>query len=335
MLEYRIGRLNGRLVVTWRDAQGKKRRFRLAATTAREADAEARDVVIAASAHDDGVTVEPIWEAYRADRAGRSIAESMRHTGKSILPHFGHLRPDQITTDDCRAYIAARRAAGRHDGTIWSQLGHLRNALSWAAKRGVIVRAPYIERPPQPAPRERFLSNAEVEKLLEAEAEPHIRLAIILMLTTAARIGALLELTWDRVDMERGQIVLRTDFTGPRKGRAVVPINHRARAALQDAREAALSPYVIEWAGKPVKSIKRGFARAVQSAGLHDVTPHTLRHTCAVHMAAGGVPMAQISQYMGHTNTATTERVYARFAPDHLRDAAAILDFGAGPKPRA
>ena len=142
----------------------------------------------------------------------------------------------------------------------------------------------------------------------------------------------LLELTWDRVDIELGQIILRTDFTGPRKGRAVVPINNRARAALQDARAAALSPYVIEWAGKPVKSIKRGFTRAVKNAGLDDVTPHSLRHTYTVHMAAAGVPMAQISQYMGHTNTATTERVYARFVPDHLRDAAAIPEFGAGPK---
>lgn len=328
MRDYKIGRLNGRFVVTWYDETGKRRRFRLAAATAGAADAEARDVILAATADPNGTTVADIWEAYRDERAGRSIAESMRHTGKSVLPFFGHLRPDQITVEDCRAYAEERRAAGRQDGTIWTQLGHLRNALSWAHKRGLIRRAPYIERPAQPAPKERYLTRGEIDRLLAADCAPHIRLSIILLLTTACRVGALLDLTWDRVDMERGQIALRTDFSGPRKGRATVPINDTARAALAQAREAALSPFVIEWGGKQVKSIKRGFAAAVKDAGLEGVSPHVLRHTCAVHMAEAGVPMARISQYLGHTNTTTTERVYARFQPDHLRDAATILDFG-------
>ncbi|MDE2342110.1 MAG: site-specific integrase [Betaproteobacteria bacterium] len=328
MLDYKIGRLNGRFVVTWKDESGNRHRYRLQATTARAADAEARDVLITATADPNGVTVANIWEAYRAEYDGRSIAESMRHTGKSVLPWFGHFRPDQITVDDCRAYIADRRADGRHDGTIWTQLGHLRNALSWAHKRGLIARAPYIERPSQPAPKDRYLTHAEIDRLLAADCAPHIRLSIILMLTTAARVGALLELTWDGVDLERGHIVLRTEFTGPRKGRATPPINDLARAALTTAREAALSPYVIEWGGRQVKSIKRGFAAACTAANLDDVSPHTLRHTAAVHMAAAGVPMARISQYLGHSNTQTTERVYARFAPDHLRDAAEVLNFG-------
>jgi len=73
---------------------------------------------------------------------------------------------------------------------------------------------------------------------------------------------------------------------------------------------------------------------AVDSAGLKKVSPHTLRHTAAVHMAAAGVPMAKISQYLGHSSTAMTERVYARFAPDHLTEAAAVLDFGGPHKVR-
>ena len=49
------------------------------------------------------------------------------------------------------------------------------------------------------------------------------------------------------------------------------------------------------------------------------MTPYVLRHTAAVWMAEGGVPMSEISQYMGHTTTAVTERVYARYSPQHLR----------------
>lgn len=327
MRDYSIGRLNGRFVVTWQE-DGKRRRFRLRAETTGEAHAEARTLLLAAdAARTDGLTVAQLWDAYCEEKAGRTIAKSMTFTGKSILPWFGHFMPSQITPADCRAYIADRRAAGRQDGTIWSQLGHLRNVLSWAHKRGLIERKPHIDRPPQPAPKERWLSRDEIDRLLSAEAEPHIRLATLLMLSTAARVGATLELTWDRVNLERGWIDLRTG-EGRRKGRAVVPINASLRAALETAKDAALSEYVIEWAGGPVKSIKRGFAKMVERSGLEDVTPHVLRHTAGVHMAAGGVPMHKISQYMGHTSTDVTERVYARFAPDHMRDAAEILDFG-------
>lgn len=328
MRDYAIGRLNGRFVVTWREADGRRRRYRLAAHTAKEAEAEARDVILREVIRPEGLTVAEIWEGFRADRSERSIAESMIHTGKSVLPFFGALRPDQITTEDCRNYTAERRKAGRQDGTIWTQLGHLRTALNWAVKRGLIDRAPYIERPPKPAPRERYLTRPEIDRLMNAQCEPHIRLAIILMLTTAARVGAILDLTWDRVDLERGHVQLRKDADGPRKGRATPPINATLRAALLSAREAALSDHVIEWAGKPVKSIKRGFASAVESAGLEGVTPHVLRHTAAVHMAEAGVTMDEIAQFLGHSDSRITESVYARFSPGHLRKAADVLDFG-------
>ena len=49
MRDYTIGRLHGRFVVTWRE-DGKRRRFRLHAATVREADAEARALLLAAGA---------------------------------------------------------------------------------------------------------------------------------------------------------------------------------------------------------------------------------------------------------------------------------------------
>jgi integrase len=327
MRDYRIGRLNGRFVVTW-EQDGRRRRFRLAAATARQAEAEARDVILAATASPDGVTVAEIWEWFRAEREGRPVATNMHHTGKSVLPHFGALRPDQITTEDCRAYIADRRAAGLKDGTIWSHLGHLRTALNRAAKEGKIARAPHIERPSQPAPKERYLTAKEVDRLLSARCEPHVKMAVRLMLSTAARVSAVLQLTWDRVDMERGLVNLRSPDATTRKGRAVVPVNDTLRAALVVAREAALSDHVVEYAGGPVGSIKKGFASLARNARLKGVTPHVLRHTAAVHMAEAGVPMEVISQYLGHSNARITAQVYARYSPEYMREAAKILDFG-------
>ncbi|MCR9256211.1 MAG: site-specific integrase [Alphaproteobacteria bacterium] len=321
--------MRDRYVVTWHDDSGKRRRHRLDAHTRKEAESAALDKIRQERAKADkkAPTVKGLWDRYREEKAGRPIAATMGFEWKAIGPYFGHLRPDQITTDICRSYVEHRREKGRKDGTIWTELGHVRIVLVWAQAHGLIHRAPPIERPKQPAPKDRWLNHAEITRLLAAECEPHNKLAIHLMLATAGRIGAILELTWDRVDLDRRQINLRVDSEGPRKGRAVVPINAGLLAALTQAQQLAITGHVIEFRGKPVKSIKKGFAVACKSAGLDDVTPHTLRHTAAVHMAAAGVPMEKIAQYLGHNSVETTRKVYARFAPDHLRDEADILDF--------
>lgn len=327
MPEISIGRLRGGLCAYWRDAEGKRVRHQLAARTRQEAEAEALDLYRRLSTTPADLTVAGLWEAYRHDRDGRAVAKTMGYTGKAVLKHFGALRADQISTDTCRLYVAARRKDGRKDGAIWTELNHLRMCLSWAEKQRLIERAPAIELPPRPAPKDRYLTHAEIGRLLDAPMQPHIRLAILLMLSTAARITAILELTWDRVDFERGVVDLRLDRTGPRKGRAVVPMNAGLRAALQDARQAALSDHVIEWAAGPVTTIRRGFTAAVDAAGLEDVSPHVLRHTAAVHMAEAGVPMSEISQFLGHSSTSVTERTYARYSPTYLRKAADVVDF--------
>lgn len=325
--DYRIGRLNGRFVVTWHDDTGKRRRYRLDAQSRTEAEGEALDLIRTKRAKAAGHTIEELWQLYREAKKGRRIAAAMDFEWRAMKPFFGHLRPDQTTLDLFRAYAGARRAMGKADGTIWTELGHLRTVFVWAAAGKLIAFAPAVERPAKPAAKDRWLTDAEIGRLIEAATEHHIRLAILLMLSTAGRIGAILELKWDRVDFDRGQVNLRTTDTGPRKGRAVVPMNDGLRAALSAAKRSGLSDWVIEWGGQPVKSIKTGFKRACKDAKLEDVTPHTLRHTAAVHMAAAGRPMERISQYLGHSSTHVTERVYARFAPDHLREEAAILDF--------
>lgn len=269
-----------------------------------------------------------VWAAYEADRKGRRRGAHLAQTGKNVLPNFGHLRPDQIGKTDCRAFIDRRRAEGRAEYTIRTEMSHLRDALAWAVKERLIPFAPQIERPSAPAPRERYLSRTEVSKLLAAEMAPHIRLAILLMLTTAGRLTAILDLTWDRVDLDRGTIRLSTNDIGPKKGRATVPINDTLRAALETAKQAALSPYVVEWAGRRVGSIKTGFATAAENAGIPHFTRHDLRRTAGRFMAEAGVPIEEIAQYLGHTSTSVTRATYAAFSPEYLRRAPDALEFG-------
>lgn len=328
MPEYRIGKLKGRFVVTWIDGMGVRRRHRLDAQSRKEAESEALDVARSHSTAKSSPTIAELWDAYVKDRHGRPIAATMKYTGKAVLAYFGSKRYDQLVTEDSRQYLRIRSAQGIAQGSVWTELGHLRSVLTWSFEKArMIPFAPHIERPPKPAPKERYLLREEIATLLAAECEPHIRVAILVMLTTAARVGAVLDLTWDRVDFERGQINFRLNPTQPRKGRAIVPINDRLRALLVETKRGAITDYVIEWGGEPIKSIRNGFVKACQNAKLKGVTPHVLRHTAGVHMAEGGMPMQMIAQYMGHSSTAVTERVYARYSPNFLRGAAEILNF--------
>lgn len=325
-MELSIGRFRGGFCVFWTES-GKRRRYQLAARTRAEAEPEAVDVYRRETYRPSEVTISAIWEAYRTKLGTRPTAQTMYYTGKSILQHFGNYRPEQVTSDLCNRYTKMRFAEGRAQGTIHTELGHLRSALKYAQGARLIDHAPDIERPEKPSSPERYLSTEEVNRLINSAVAPLIRLAILLLLGTAGRVGAILELTWQRTDLENGKINLRSEGSATRKGRTIVPMNRGLKAALSQAKEARLSDFVIEYAGGPVRSIRKGFYNALQRAGIKGATIHTIRHTVAVHMVTAGIPMEKVAQFLGHSNSAITYSIYARYSPEHLQDAADLLDF--------
>ena len=155
-----------------------------------------------------------------------------------------------------------------------------------------------------------------------------MRAFVALGLMTAARAGAILDLTWDRVDLDRGII----DY-GPGHGnkrRAIVPCNDELTTLLRALKELACTDAVIERHGKPVRAIKKGFAAACRRAGLSGVTPHIMRHSAATWLAMDDVPMREIARLLGDEE-ATVERVYAKHSPSYLRRAASALQLGPAP----
>jgi integrase len=241
---------------------------------------------------------------------------------KALAPHFGHRLGTAISRDDCRAYAKARKLAGMSGSTIRTELEFLRACLRFKYGKD----APRIELPPASKPRERHLTKQEARALVDAIGTPHVKLFVELALATGARMSAILDLTWDRVDLKRGV----ADFNPAgryqtNKRRTVVPLG-QALEPMQRAAEGALTDYVIEYAGKPVKSVKKAMAAASRRTGI-PVSPHVLRHTAAVWLAEADVPMQKISQYLGHTSTRITEQVYARYSPSFLKDASDALRF--------
>lgn len=302
--------------IVWIEA-GKTRRHSLrtgdrATAEQRMADTRKRPV---------GDSIREIFAAYSADRKAVVARHDRIETAwKALEPHFAHLRPDQVDRDACRAYTKRRSQAGRQPATINKELGVLRAALQWRDPKTPAV----FELPSPPPPRDRYLTREEYGRLLEACRSPHMRLFVILALNTAGRMTAILQLTWDRVDFGRGLIRLAADV-GRRKGRATVPMTDAARAALETAREAARTAWVIEYGDAPVVTVKKAFGRAAARAKLAGVTPHVMRHTAAVWMAEAGASMPEIAAYLGHSDSRVTERTYARFSPDFLRRAAKAL----------
>lgn len=313
----RLKLYRGQWAAVWTENGRTKRR------SLRTADRRLAEQLLAdAQRRPIGDSVEEIMTAYLADLDQRAARPDRAHDAwKALKGTFGALRPDQITRDLCRFYTKRRRQDGRAPGTIRKELETLRAALRWKDPQHKAV----LEMPAGTPPRDRYLTRDEFNRLYAAAKTEHVRLFILLALSTAGRKEALLSLTWDRVDFDRGLVRLG-DGGERRKGRATVPMTPALRTALLAARKAALSDYVIEYAGKRVGDIKKGFANAAAAAGIEDVSPHVLRHTAAVWMAEAGHSMSEIAQFLGHGDSRITERTYARYSPDHLRLAASALD---------
>lgn len=314
--EWRLKRFRGRWYAVRPGPSGTERRS--LRTADRDTAARTfRDLTAALARPAAGATVATLFAAYLTDRPNARADDAW----KRLAPHFGALTPDHVTRPACRAYAQARRSAGAGDGTIIRELTVLRAALRFHNKATPAV----IEVPGRPPPRERHLGRGEYIRLRRAARPiPHLYLFIVLALATAARKEALLDLKWSAIDWTRRQVNLGKGTAN--KGRGIKPLRPRPLAVLRRAQQSATSDYVIEYGGTRVQGVRTAWANACTRAGLgDDVTPHTLRHTAAVWMAEAGIPMSEISQYLDHSSTKITERVYARYSPEHLRRAAAAL----------
>ncbi len=266
-------------------------------------------------------TVAEIVEAYLEERKHKPSIGGMKDAWKNVKAHFGNLRPDQVTRAECKTYVLKRHKNDISNGTIRKELGVLRQGLRWHNKATPAV----IDLPPMPAPLERHLTRKEYDKLLASCVHKHLKLFVNLALATAGRKSAVLDLTWDRVDFDRG--IIRLGKGDKRvKGRATVPMTQTLREALLDAQDRASGDYVVEYGGEKVGNVAKGFREAAERAGLKGVTPHTIRHTSAVWLAEAGVPMSEIAQFLGHSDSRITERVYARYSPEYLRTASKALE---------
>ncbi len=225
-----------------------------------------------------------------------------------------------------RKHQAGRKGKMLSNDTINKDLQVLRAALNHCRREGYVSEVPNVQLLSKPPPRQRFLTPEEVRRLLAECREQHLFRFVMLSLHTLQRPGAILGLRCEQVDLGSRRI----DFKPPgwiqsNKRRPVVPISNTILPVLEEAIAESVSGFLIEYAGRPVSSIKTSFGKACRRAELLDVIPYTLRHTGATLLAAAGVPLWQVSGMLGHSITRTTE-IYAKHSPEYLLAATEGLD---------
>lgn len=287
-------------------------------------------------------TVAELWDLYFERHVERNTmpGDVGGALWKNLKPHFGHLtlpevtRPNKDGVTPIDAYVELRTTGkigrfGAAPATIRGELARLLAAFRWCANPKVHNNRPIIKPtdvpifalPPDSPPRDRWLRTEQVAALMNEAAKMRvggvlqpIEVFLWLALQTTARMGAIFDLTWDRVDFEIDKI----DYRKPgrrvtKKRRAVVPIS------------TTLKPILLEaYAQRTGENVVPGFAPwdAIDAlrkrAGIEiRVSPHVLRHTGATLMLRRGVPIWIVAGILGDT-VATVERVYGHHVPDGL-----------------
>lgn len=323
---YTLGLHRGAYVAVHKDASGKRIRRSLGTSNKAEAERRLAHIELTTSVldRDTQKTVEDLFNLYCYDKELENKSTNrIRTSWKELSKTFGHLYPQYVTPELVKSYCQSRKV---QPGTLHFEVNVLRTLFSWAYKNKHLSERIHIKLPPKPPPKTAYLTRNQFQIILDATKQPHLRLFMILAITTGARSNAILDLTWDRVDLDKRIIDLRnTQKSLSNKGRAIVPVNDTAFRYLTEAKQGAQTHHVIEYAGLPVRNIRYALYYLSERTGLK-VTAHMFRHSAAVWMAEGGVRMEEIAQYLGHTNSRITEQVYARFSPTYLRKAASHLE---------
>jgi integrase len=175
--------------------------------------------------------------------------------------------------------------------------------------------------------RERFLSDAEYKQLGEAlrkaeaertETQSAID-AVWLLMLTGCRLGEIMTLKWDYVDLDRKELRLPDSKTGPK----TIHLGSSAVERLKGIKKLEDNEFVItgKHAGAHLTDLQRPWRRIRKAAKLDGLRLHDLRHSFASRGLLVGEGLPMIGKLLGHTQVQTTAR-YAHLANDPIKSAA-------------
>jgi integrase/recombinase XerD len=267
-------------------------------------------------------------EAYRSD---------LMQYGEFLARHG--VEPLTVEHADLAAFVS-ELADGR-DGrrpvaaaTLQRKVACLRSFYRHLRREQLIERDPTAElRGPRRRKRlPKVLSRDEVRHLLEqprgpAPAALRDRALLETMYACGLRASEAVSLELRDLDLDAG--ILRARGKGSKE--RIVPIGTKAIEALAAYLERARPRLVgirderhlfvnLRGAGLSRQGLYKIVQRHALTAGLQDrMSPHTLRHTFATHLLAGGCDLRSLQEMLGHADIGTTQ-IYTHLSTDRLRD---------------
>ena len=267
-------------------------------------------------------------EAYRSD---------LMQYGEFLARHG--VEPLTVEHADLAAFVS-ELAEGR-DGrrpvaaaTLQRKVACLRSFYRHLRREQLIERDPTAElRGPRRRKRlPKVLSRDEVRHLLEqprgpAPAALRDRALLETMYACGLRASEAVSLELRDLDLDAG--ILRARGKGSKE--RIVPIGTKAIESLAAYLERARPRLVgirderhlfvnLRGAGLSRQGLYKIVQRHALTAGLQDrMSPHTLRHTFATHLLAGGCDLRSLQEMLGHADIGTTQ-IYTHLSTDRLRD---------------
>ena len=228
----------------------------------------------------------------------------------------------ETSQEQIKEYLQSLQDQGKSGATISRALASLKNFYSYLVTSGSLEHSPvagdiHVQRGEKKLPQ--ILSGREVELLLAqptcVDAKGYRDKAMLeVMYATGIRVTELIDLNVDDVNLELGSI----RCGGTRKSR-VIPLYPAALRALgsyiKDVRAAMISDpadpaLFVNVNG--VRMSRQGFWKILKyyqgKAGIEkDITPHTLRHSFAVHLLENGADLCSLQELMGHSDISSTQ----------------------------
>ena len=225
------------------------------------------------------------------------------------------------TQQNIADYLEHLDSEGRSGATRSRSLASLKNFCAYVVSSGFLERTPvvdiHIQRGEKKLPQ--ILTGREIEQLLAqpvcVDSKGYRDKAMLeVMYATGIRVTELIDLNVDDVNLEQGII----KCSGMKKSRAI-PIYPAALKALnvyvQDIRPLMVSDpaekaLFVNISG--VRMSRQGFWKILKhyQAMAHidkDITPHTLRHSFAVHLLENGADIGSVQELMGHSDISSTQ----------------------------
>ena len=236
------------------------------------------------------------------------------------------------TQKDIGAYMSYLEESGRSGATLSRGLASLKNFYSYLVSTGFLERTPvtdiHVTRGEKKDPQ--ILTGKEIELLLSQPVcvDPkgfRDKAMLEVMYATGIRVTELINLDISDVNLDLGIIKCSTG----RKTRAIplYPAALRALSAYIDNIRAGMVSDPSETALfvniSGIRMSRQGFWKILKhyQATAHiekEITPHTLRHSFAVHLLENGADVASVQELMGHSDISSTQ-VYTHMINQKLK----------------